>query len=148
MLHVCLTIQYIPFLFLLLFHRYAEYEKKRNVCSNSTQPAISQFLQSSPQKVYSANHPRQKAITNAILTDLVIGWSMPLSLTENGYFWHSLSVADSRYQPVPRRTITLMTIWMMQSCGKTYPEVNGRLWTRCPTEEALNVSNALPICCT
>lgn len=107
MLRVCLTIQYIPFLFLLLFHRYAEYEKTRKVCTNSTQPAISQFLQSRPQEVYSANHPRQKAMTNAILTDLVIGCSMPLSLTENGHFRHFLSVADSKYQPVSRRTMTL-----------------------------------------
>ena len=36
----CLTIQYIQFLFLLLFHRYAEYETTRNICTNSTQTAI------------------------------------------------------------------------------------------------------------
>ncbi|KAL7379703.1 hypothetical protein ABVT39_004336 [Epinephelus coioides] len=86
---------------------YAEYEKTRNACTDSTQPAISQFLQSRPQEAYSANHPRQKAITNAILTDLVIGCSMPLSITENGHFRHFLSLADSKYQPVCRRTITL-----------------------------------------
>ena len=32
---------------------------------------------------------------------------MPLSLTENGHFRHFLSVADSKYQPVSHRTITL-----------------------------------------
>lgn len=79
----------------------------RKVCTDSSQPAISQFIQSRPQEVYSSNNPRQKVITNAILTDLVIGCSMPLSITENEHFRHFLSVADSKYQPVCRRTINL-----------------------------------------
>ena len=94
-------------MFSLLFDRFAEYEKKRRVCADSTQPAISQFIQARPLEAYSANHARQKAITNAILTDLVIGCSMPLSITENEHFRHFLSVADSKYLPVCRRTITL-----------------------------------------
>lgn len=104
--HVCPTVQHIPFLFLLLLHRYAEYERTRNACADSTQPAISQFIQSRPLEAYSANHPRQKAITNAMVTDLVIGCSMPLSMTENKHFRHFMSVVDSKYQPVCRRTMT------------------------------------------
>ena len=94
--------------FCFMFHRYAyEYEKMRKVCTDSSQPAISQFIQSRPQEVYSSNNPRQKVITNAILTDLGIGCSMPLSITENEHYRHFLSVADSKYQPVCRRTITV-----------------------------------------
>jgi len=32
---------------------------------------------------------------------------MPLSITENGHFRHFMSVADSKYQPACRRTMTL-----------------------------------------
>lgn len=91
---------------MLLFHRFAEYQKTRLVCTDSTQTVISQFVQVRPQEAYSANHPKQKAITNAIVTDLVIGCNMPLSITENQHFRHFLSVADSKYQPVCRRTMT------------------------------------------
>lgn len=84
-------------LFLLPFDRYAEYERKRYAFADSTQAAISQFLQCRPQE---ANHPRQKAITHSIVADLVVGCSMPLSITENWHFRHFMSVADSRYQPV------------------------------------------------
>lgn len=91
---------------MLLFHRYAEYEKKRRLSTDSRQPAITQFTQAQPQDAYSANHPKQKAITNAIVKDLVVGCNMPLSITENQHFRHFLTVADSKYVPICRKTMT------------------------------------------
>uniref|UniRef100_A0A8C8CZU2 HAT C-terminal dimerisation domain-containing protein n=1 Tax=Oncorhynchus tshawytscha TaxID=74940 RepID=A0A8C8CZU2_ONCTS len=57
---------------------------------------------------YSMNHPQQKAIDNAILSDLVIDCNLSLSIVEKNHitFRHCLSVVDSKYSPVCHRTLT------------------------------------------
>lgn len=50
-----------------------------------------------------------KSQTDAIVTDLVVGCSMPLSIKENGHFRHFMSVDDSKYQPVCHRTMASKT---------------------------------------
>uniref|UniRef100_A0A3Q1GY77 HAT C-terminal dimerisation domain-containing protein n=1 Tax=Acanthochromis polyacanthus TaxID=80966 RepID=A0A3Q1GY77_9TELE len=49
--------------------------------------------------------PRQQATTEAIVKDLIVGCSLPLSFVENGHFKHFLEIMDSKYTPVSRRTI-------------------------------------------
>jgi len=66
---------------------------------------MSQFIV--PQTTtYPVNHPRQKAITEAIISDLIINCNMPLSITDNKHFIHFLSIMDTEYTAVSRRTIT------------------------------------------
>lgn len=55
------------------------------------------------------SHPQQKAISNAILSDLIIDCNFPLSIVENKSFHHFLAVLDSKYTPVCRRTLTTKT---------------------------------------
>ncbi|XDV25941.1 hypothetical protein PO909_029765 [Leuciscus waleckii] len=55
------------------------------------------------------SHPQQKAISNAILSDLIIDCNFPLSIVENKSFRHFLAVLDSKYTPVCRRTLTTKT---------------------------------------
>lgn len=72
------------------------------------QPSISQFLDTRVGR-YSLTHPQQKAISNAILSDLIIDCNFPLSIVENKSFRHFLAVLDSKYTPVCRRTLTTKT---------------------------------------
>lgn len=72
------------------------------------QPSISQFLDTRVGR-YSMSHPQQKAISNAILSDLIIDCNFPLSIVENKSFRHFLAVLDSKYTPVCRRTLTTKT---------------------------------------
>uniref|UniRef100_A0A8C7ME78 HAT C-terminal dimerisation domain-containing protein n=1 Tax=Oncorhynchus kisutch TaxID=8019 RepID=A0A8C7ME78_ONCKI len=78
---------------------------RKGVTSEPQQSPISQFMETSVGQ-YSMNHPQQKAINNAILSDLVIDCNLPLSIVENKSFRHFLSVVDSKYSPVCRRTLT------------------------------------------
>ncbi|KAK0148509.1 hypothetical protein N1851_011164 [Merluccius polli] len=57
---------------------------------------------------YSMSHPQQRAITNAILSDLIIDCNFPLSIVENKSFRHFPTVLDSN-SPVCRRTLTSKT---------------------------------------
>lgn len=66
------------------------------------QPSISQFIESNPVSLYNCNHP-QRAITNSILSDLIVNCNMPLSIIEHQSFQHFLSIMDS---PLSRRTVT------------------------------------------
>lgn len=85
--------------------RYDEYLKSKIHCSDLQQPSLSQFIV--PQTTtYPVNHPRQKAITEAIISDLIINCNMPLSITDNKHFIHFLSIMDTKYTAVSRRTIT------------------------------------------
>ncbi|TRY76102.1 hypothetical protein DNTS_030158 [Danionella cerebrum] len=54
-------------------------------------------------------HPQHEAITNAILSDLIIDCNIPLSFLEKKSFRHFLSVLDSKYSPVCHRTLTAKT---------------------------------------
>lgn len=87
--------------------RYAAYKLSKSTPSTS-QPPISQFMNSGVQH-YSSTHPQQKAITNAILSDLVIDCNLPLSIVEHDSFWHFMRLVDGKYNPVCRRTLTAKT---------------------------------------
>lgn len=86
--------------------RYEEYLRSKAAPStDSSQPAISQFITSSKQH-YTSGHPQQNAITRSILSDLVIDCNLPLSIIEHPGFRRFMSVVDTRYNLVSRRTLT------------------------------------------
>ncbi|KAG8003267.1 hypothetical protein GBF38_007691 [Nibea albiflora] len=70
--------------------RYEEYQKNKNSVDEPQQPSISQLLDTRVRR-YSMSHPQQKAITNAILSDLIIDCNFPLSIVENKSFRHFLA---------------------------------------------------------
>ncbi|CAK6975963.1 E3 SUMO-protein ligase ZBED1-like [Scomber scombrus] len=88
------------------WERYLEYKagSASLTMADTTQPPISSFAQR--VHLYALNSSRQQAITQAILQDLVIGCSLPLSLVENPNFRHFLSVMDCKYTPVSRTSLT------------------------------------------
>lgn len=86
-------------------HRFEEYQSNKSVSNDPQQPSVSQFMETRVGQ-YSAGHPQQKAITNSILSDLVIDCNLPLSVVENKSFRHFLSVVDHKYTPVCRRTLS------------------------------------------
>ncbi|XP_061880880.1 zinc finger BED domain-containing protein 4-like [Entelurus aequoreus] len=88
--------------------RFQEYLMNKSITNGPQQPSISQFLDNRVGH-YSMTHPQQKAITNAILSDLIIDCNLPLSIVENKSFRHFLTVLDSKYTPVCRRTLTSKT---------------------------------------
>ncbi|KAE8281748.1 hypothetical protein D5F01_LYC19131 [Larimichthys crocea] len=86
--------------------RYEEYLRSKAAPStDSSQPAISQFITTSKQH-YTSGHPQHNAITWSILSDLVIDCNLPLSIIEHPGFRRFMSVVDTRYNPVSRRTLT------------------------------------------
>uniref|UniRef100_A0A9J8C8A2 HAT C-terminal dimerisation domain-containing protein n=1 Tax=Cyprinus carpio carpio TaxID=630221 RepID=A0A9J8C8A2_CYPCA len=80
----------------------------KSIVDEPQQPSISQFLDTRVGR-YSTSHPQQKAISNAILSDLIIDCNFPLSIVENKSFRHFLAVLDSKYTPVCRRPLTTKT---------------------------------------
>ncbi|XP_039863020.1 E3 SUMO-protein ligase ZBED1-like [Simochromis diagramma] len=87
--------------------RYLEYKAGSAtsvIAVNPTQPQLSLFAPSI--HLFSPNSPRQQAITQSILQDLIVGCSLPLSIVENPHFRHFLNVLDSKYTPVSRTTLT------------------------------------------
>ncbi|XP_060753962.1 uncharacterized protein LOC132864530 [Neoarius graeffei] len=86
--------------------RYEEYlRSKAAPTTDSSQPPISQFITSNKQH-YTSSHPQQNAITRSILSDLVIDCNLPLSIIEHPSFRRFMSIVDTRYNPVSRRTLT------------------------------------------
>jgi len=73
---------------------------------DSTQPRILQFFDQCTVPLYSSSHPQQKATTHSILSDLITNCNFPLSIIDNKNFQHFLSIVDSKYTPVCRRTMT------------------------------------------
>uniref|UniRef100_A0A669D263 HAT C-terminal dimerisation domain-containing protein n=1 Tax=Oreochromis niloticus TaxID=8128 RepID=A0A669D263_ORENI len=88
--------------------RFEECQMKKRITNEPQQPSISQFMDTCAGQ-YSMTHPQQKAITNALLSDLIISCNLPLSIVENKNFRHFLTVVDRKYSPVCRRTIISKT---------------------------------------
>uniref|UniRef100_A0A096M2K3 BED-type domain-containing protein n=1 Tax=Poecilia formosa TaxID=48698 RepID=A0A096M2K3_POEFO len=85
-------------------HKEKFLEYKAGQQSDVTQPTISLFTQK--VQLYSPQSPRQQAISEAIVQDLITGCCLPLSLVENGHFKHFLEVLDSKYTPISRKTVS------------------------------------------
>uniref|UniRef100_A0A3B4ZNS1 Uncharacterized protein n=1 Tax=Stegastes partitus TaxID=144197 RepID=A0A3B4ZNS1_9TELE len=81
--------------------RFLEY--KAGLEKDVKQPTLQSFTQK--VQIYSLNSPRQQAITEAIVKDLIVGCSLPLSFVENGHFKHFLEIVDCKYTAVTRKTI-------------------------------------------
>ncbi|XP_037539816.1 zinc finger BED domain-containing protein 6-like [Nematolebias whitei] len=84
--------------------RFLEYKAGQQNDVTVTQPSISLFTQK--VQLYSPQSPRQQAISQAIVQDLIIGCCLPLSLVENSHFKHFLEVMDSKYTPISRKTVS------------------------------------------
>ncbi|KAJ8372934.1 hypothetical protein AAFF_G00275840 [Aldrovandia affinis] len=81
-----------------------EFKAKRGVTEE--QPSIDSFLKAGTIQVYSQGHPRQQAVTEAVIQDLITDSSLPLSLVEKRSFRHFMSALDPRYNPVSRGKVT------------------------------------------
>ena len=68
--------------------------------------------------VYDLKHPRQKAINDALVKDVIIKCGLPLSIVDHPDFRHFLHVMDPLYVPVARSTITSVTIPGMMKAKK------------------------------
>ena len=72
---------------------------------SSDQRNLSDFYITKDPGAYDKCHPRQIAITDSLIMDLIVGCSLPLSIVENSYFRNFLTVLDKRYTPPCRSTI-------------------------------------------
>ena len=69
--------------------------------------------QSTKKSAFNENHPRRKAMNDAVVKDLIVGCSLPISITENSHFRHFLKVLERRYTPVTRKTLRMTLILQM-----------------------------------
>lgn len=91
-----------------LFHRYEEYKSwKDQPVPGPRQSGIGQFSLplDQPLVAYSQTHPKQRAITNAIVEDLIVRCNLPLTIIENENFRHFLSVVDPKYTATTYRSV-------------------------------------------
>ena len=99
------------------FYRHTEYLTTATQ-KLANQPLLTLFRANNDSAAYGARHPRQTAITDALINDLVIGCSLPLSIVENEKFRHFLAVIDSRYTPLARATIAQNLRTKLQQLSK------------------------------
>lgn len=85
-----------------LYFRFLEYKAGQQ--ADVTQPTVASFIQN--VQIYSLHSPRQQAINEAIIQDLIIGCCLPLSIVDNKHFRHFLEIMDCKYTPISRRTIS------------------------------------------
>lgn len=83
--------------------RYKRYLSDVN-CPDSAQSTIHDSF-SRVSDHYLPSHPKQTAITDTIIDDLIVGCALPLSIVENSHFRHFLSVVDKKYAPTCRSSV-------------------------------------------
>ena len=88
-------------------YRFTDFTKSKKGTTGQGQFSIDSFLmQARGVQVYHQGHPRQKAITESIINDLIISCNLPLSLIEKPSFRNFMAVVDEKYCPVSRGTVT------------------------------------------
>ncbi|KAK7896570.1 hypothetical protein WMY93_021895 [Mugilogobius chulae] len=93
------------FIFIIFINRYNDnMNQKRHPLAAEGQSSIESFVTRGVQ-LYNQGHPRQKAITEALILELIIACNLPLSLVENTHFRSFMSVVDQRYNPVSRSVV-------------------------------------------
>ena len=68
---------------------------------------------STKKSAFNKKHPRRKAINDAIVKDLIVGYSLPISITENSHFRYFLKVLERRHAPVTGKTLRMTLIPQM-----------------------------------
>ena len=88
--------------------RYDEYVKwKDNKGSSSIKGGnIATYFAASGDNKYAWNHPRQKALSGAIIEDLIVELNLPPHMVETEHFRHIMSVVDPRHTPAAHSTVT------------------------------------------
>ena len=103
-----------------------EYLMQSNANENDGQTTVDSFFelnanyssepltsQSTKKYAFNEKHPRRKAINDAIVKDLIVGCSLPISITENFHFRHFLKDLEWRYTTVTRKTLRMTLIPQM-----------------------------------
>jgi hypothetical protein len=88
------------------FDRYEQYMRLKTSDQGQTQLSSYVAVGSSTDVEYCLGHSRKRAIPDAIINDLIIKCSLPLSIVENDSFRHFMAVVDSRYSPICRSTVS------------------------------------------
>lgn len=87
--------------------RHASYRAAASASdTDSTQRHVSTFFTTSHTTKYATSHSQQKAITKALVDDLIINCSLPLAFVEHPNFRHFMSIVDNRYTLPARSTVT------------------------------------------
>ena len=71
----------------------------------ASQTPITSFLKDHDQKCYGPQNPRQKHLTNLLVTNFV-RLGLPISVVDSPHFCEFLSELDPKYQPPCRQTVT------------------------------------------
>ena len=99
---------------LVFLCRHAEYRSQyKTHSSDVSQKTVVSYLSTNTSDgtdKYGVHHPQQKAITMAIIDDLIVQCNLPLSIVEHPNFRHFMSVVDSKYVPVARSTATAAVV--------------------------------------
>ena len=76
----------------------------------SSEPSTSH---STKKSTFNEKHPRRRAINDVIVKDLILGCSLPISITKNSRFWRFLKVLERRYIPASKKTLRMTLILQM-----------------------------------
>jgi hypothetical protein len=66
----------------------------------SQQPTLSTFVAAGSEGArYSSTNPRQQSITESLVSDVIVGCNLPISIIDNLHFRRFLSILDKKYAP-------------------------------------------------
>lgn len=85
---------------------YKRYQQSLEQSKGSTQGSITAFVTSDRDAHYSSTHPRQRSLTNSLISNLIVKCCLPISLVDNESFRAFLTSMDPKFVPPCRQTVT------------------------------------------
>jgi len=82
---------------------YKRYQNSLQQSSDNTQGSIAAFVTSDRDAHYTSTHPRQRYLTNSLVSNLIVKCSLPISLVDNESFRSFLTSMDPKFVPLTVR---------------------------------------------
>lgn len=87
----------------MIFYRYDEWKAARSHVGPS-QSLLSDFVKA--PNTYSSSHTRQRELENAIVSQMIVGGNLPISIVEQTWFKIFMKIIDPKFAIPGRRRIT------------------------------------------
>jgi len=101
---MCVFCRHLSWLHKDVYNKYAKYHSRPS--ASLGQLSVDTFLTTAEKKMYSSLNPRQKLLTNSLVSNVIVKCGLPVSVVDNPDFRQFLADVDAKFSVPCRQTVS------------------------------------------
>ena len=89
-----------------MYKEYVDNRAGKSVPAGQTRVDFDSFVATGESKTYGSVNPRQKMLSSSLVSNLIVGCRLPISVVDNSYFRKFMSDLDPKFAVPCRQTVT------------------------------------------